>query len=305
MNSRNRTDWLSNLEVNRSYLFSFLFIDRAGSTTDHENFRPLQVQNRSKIFHEIVEEAVAAFGEMSPSWLGDATAAFFCVHDNSPVLARAKLLAKSAFNAAIRIRERLAGLEEMKAYIALHLGNLLFEKELGKIKNVDLDITGHMLKICPADSILAHREFWLLLATKDRQKFKYFGTTNKDNVEAFIYPLQRLRDEHRKNDFVSQTRDRYSSKQAYLDFLKVRHGTLSARGLRQEHLVSLPLMDIFQPVALRRSKSAQPEIDLTDADHYEATPPVELTAVLSEGQHIRCPWLSGFRQKHACKMANG
>ncbi len=67
----------NDLKEGKRYLFSFLFIDRGGSTKDAEYYKPHEAEERARIFREIVEKMVTSYNGRFIEWQGDSTTAFF------------------------------------------------------------------------------------------------------------------------------------------------------------------------------------------------------------------------------------
>jgi len=236
----------NDLKEGKRYLFSFLFIDRVGSTKDSEYYKPHEVEERARIFREIVEKTVTSHNGRFIEWHGDSTTAFFYTTHKDSLLAQAEILSKKAVDTAIAIHRELCLQEEIKAYISIHMGILPYKEKLGEIKDKKLDIGGHILDVCPEGSILLHEDVYRHLPEDLKEKFRYYGRTEND-APVFIHPRQR----EIKDGIIPPEEDNYKLKTAYLEFLKTQYGKTPPRGLRQEKLVYIDLFKIFSPLKLR------------------------------------------------------
>ncbi len=246
--------WWANLKEGGEYLFSYLFIDRVGSTKDLENHTREEAAERAAFFHQVVEDKAASFNGICLEWHGDGTTAFFYTEKPDSLVERSRILSKKAVDCALAITSELVGRNEIKAYMSIHLGLAPFQKKLGKMKAPELDVGGHMLGACPQAGILIHQDAFQALPDQRQKQFRYLGTTKRDSAPVFVYPKQREVGEKKRKDFLSPESDHYESKKKYLDYLGERYGKLVPRGLRQERLVSVDLFHIFTPLKVRRKE---------------------------------------------------
>lgn len=292
--------WWDKLKEGEEYFFSFLFIDRVGSTKDPDYYPQKEVEERASLFRNIVEENVASYNGICIEWHGDATVAFFYTETPDSLLERAYILSKKVVESALAIHGELVMHEELKAYIAIHIGLLPFKKNLGEIKNHELDIGGHILKSCPDASIILHEDVHRVLPDDLKEKFKYYGTTKRDGVPIFVYPRQRGLTEKNKDEFVLPEKDTHNAKEKYLDFIRNRYGKIIPKGLRQEKLISIDLFKIFSPLKVRQRAERdiinepifEKEASSPDAQkpypHFRmetTSPPITIPEVLQKNRH--------------------
>ncbi|MBI5207189.1 MAG: NACHT domain-containing protein [Candidatus Firestonebacteria bacterium] len=237
--------WWENLKEGEKYLFSFLFIDRVVSTKDQDYYTPQVVEQRTQTFHKIVEDQILNNNGKLLEWHGDGNTAFFYASNPASILDRANLLSRKAVETAFSIFLEMVLHEELKAYISINIGMLLFNKELGKIKSHDLDVGGHILGACPEAGILIHKDVFNSLDDLMKDKFKYFGTTSKYLAPVFIYPKQREIPDKKQDNFINFENDKYLKQAAFLKFVKERYGKLVPKGLKQEQLTSIDIFKIF------------------------------------------------------------
>jgi len=293
----------NNLKEGKKYLFSFLFIDRVGSTKDSKYYKPDEVDERARIFHEIVEKTVTSYNGRYLEWHGDSTTAFFYTTAKDSLSAQAEILSKIAVDAAMAIHKELCLQEEIKAYISINMGILPYKEKLGEIKDKKLDIGGHILKVCPEGSILLHGDVYRQLPEDLKERFRYYGRTIENGTPCapvFIHPRQRKI----KAGIIPPEKDNHQSKIAYLEFLKTRYGKIIPRGLRQEKLVSIDLFKIFLPPKFRLKEETRDYLlDEERKDLYESKeekgiayplylkeriphPPITIQEALKRNRHL-------------------
>lgn len=245
--------WWESLKEGEKYLFSFLYIDRVKSTDDPKYYPQKEVAKRAALFRRIAEEKFLSYNGKYTEWHGDGTVCFFYAEEPGSLAERAGLLSKRGVDCARGIFSELVVHEELKAYMAIHVGLLSFEKSLGKIHAPELNVGGHVQKVCPEAGILVHEDAYRVLSEDYQKEFRYFGTTARDKAAVFVYPRQREISEKNRSQFIPASEDTHDSREKFLDFIKVRYGKLIPRGLRQERLISLDLLDIFAPLKARAS----------------------------------------------------
>ncbi|MEW6087858.1 MAG: HEAT repeat domain-containing protein [bacterium] len=249
--------WWKSLEDGKEYLFSFLFIDRAKSTKDPKYYNEEQASKRAELFHKVVQNIANSFNGRCLEWHGDGNVIFFYTSDASNIFEKSNILSKKAVEAGLSIFQELIlqkeeEFKEIKAYISINVGMLEFKKEMGRIKSRDLDITGHMLKVCPEAGILIHEEVYKILTDDLKEKFRYLGTTSEDFTPVFVYPRQREIPHNKINMFIPQDKDKYREKELFLNFIRDKYSKIIPRGFRQENLISVNLFDIYSPLKVRQ-----------------------------------------------------
>ncbi|MBI4652383.1 NACHT domain-containing protein [Candidatus Desantisbacteria bacterium] len=242
--------WWTSLNEGEKYLLSFLFIDRVGSTKDSEYYSKELVGTRANLFYKIVEDKIISFNGKLLEWHGDGNTAFFYVSKPESLQEQAEILSKKAVDVALSIFSELVQHEELKAYISIHFGLLSFKKEMGKISSDELNIAGHVLKSCPEAGILLHEDVISYSPDDTKQKFIYCGTTQRDLAPVFVYPKQR-ETLKKIDEFLPPDKDNYNAKNKHIKFTKEFYGKIIPRGLRQEKIVRIDLLDIYSPLKIR------------------------------------------------------
>lgn len=243
--------WWERLKEGEKYLFSFLYIDRVKSTEDPKHYSKKEAAERAALFRRIAENKVLSYNGKCLEWHGDGTVCFFYAEKPEFLTDRAGLLCKIGVNCALDIFSELVVQEELKAYMAVHLGILPFEKSMGKIHAPELNVGGHVQKVCPEAGILVHEDACRVLTEDYQKKFRYFGTTDRDKAAVFVYPRQREISEKNRSQFIPASEDAHEAMEKFLDFIKTRYGKLIPRGLRQERIISLDLLEVFAPLKAR------------------------------------------------------
>ncbi|MEW6007540.1 MAG: NACHT domain-containing protein, partial [bacterium] len=243
-------------------LFKF---DLAGSTN---------LKDDIKAYHDLVENILSGFNCAPFEFQGDGATVYFLGEDAvyNAVCAGKKLLEE--------IRRTL----KYEAHIRIGIGvdRVNFITKLGNIQSDQFNLAGHSESACPKDSLVLTEEGWLSLPEREKEEFSFLGTTIKDNSPLFVYPKTHKID--KEDMFIPPSQDTYLAKRKYLDFIKTRYGKIIPRGLRQEHLVSIDLFDIFSPL---KFKTREAEIWTREESRKEgfmriasSSPPLTIEEVL-------------------------
>ncbi|MEW6102211.1 MAG: HEAT repeat domain-containing protein [bacterium] len=227
-------EWYERLGIKEKDLVTIALFkfDLAGSTN---------LKDDIKAYHDLVENTLTGFNCAPFEFQGDGATVYFLGEDGlyNAICAGKKLLEE--------IRRTL----EYEAHIRIGIGvdKVNFKKELGKIQSDQFNLAGHSESACPKDSLVLTEEGWLSLPDREKEEFSFLGTTIKDKSPLFVYPKTRKID--KEDMFIPPSQDTYPAKRDYLNFIKQRYGKIIPRGLRQEHLISINLFDIFSPLKFR------------------------------------------------------
>jgi len=206
---------------------ALLAVDLAGSSNNDEGRRR---------FQRIVEQVVLEFGGKVGSWRGDGPIAYFHDPEGAPESA--------AFKAGQRILERLQSEGGLVPRMVVHSGLVRYARNADRdATGATLDETGHLLDCAPRQAILVTAPAVEGLPNDLRSNLGFFGTSRRDGVPCFHWPLHIAGAPDPKH-FLPVTDDVWPIQARYLERVRESFRVVPLLGLRLTP--NTPLAEIDQ-----------------------------------------------------------
>ncbi|PKP61039.1 MAG: hypothetical protein CVT88_01350 [Candidatus Altiarchaeales archaeon HGW-Altiarchaeales-1] len=228
----------------------FVCIDYVGSTKLIETLGEKEAGRRINFYRDTVDRIFENFKGIGKGWSGEGNFFFFFYSEEN------KAIEDNAVQAAIRcIADLRTGIDvEISARISIGSGIIEAGKDLGKITSHEISLTGHINSACPENSILITENVYFGLSEELRHKFKICGTTKRDNVLTFIYPVEK-KDKVKREEFLDERDDWSKDYFNYIKFIESSNTTLLVTGIRQiEKIPTLDLEEGFFPIRLTKAE---------------------------------------------------
>ena len=254
-----RQKWWKTAPQHQKISVGLVKIDRQGSTNEWKELPPEIVDERAINYLKAVEKIARRFQAAEPfNWQGDGLMLFLPDGEQNPAPVQACQAAKSIWK-KIRVEMNLP------IRIAVHWGYLTWQRDMGKLRDLSLDLCGHLEHVTPTNAISVSEDVYLSLSNEEKKNFAPLGITKRESICAYVYPESSAKNKADDQFIPGEDLKLWESFRQYSESAEIKKLRYVGFRLTKTRVPpTLDIMDVFVPLKLQRISRQSSRADALD-----------------------------------------